>query len=255
MKDISLVKLVEKNVEDEYAMNVLYYTVKKQFISNNFSLQNVTHFYIDGRFFGDTIKVSSNGNYRTPVHALSLMLSIRLLMLNNQCVIMCDDDNLIFVSKPKGSFEWLNYTCSIMDNWDDPEIRMVYEMMEEFYYDEEFQEEKKEKFKKSIVTPEFRSERAYYQNKAEETNGVSETVIGNNAFLEAPIVNYKVEKDIAYVGNTAFSYCEKLETLEFEGKVMFGSFPIIECPNLKGIIVPRELLDYYKNISGAIIFN
>ena len=36
------------------------------------------------------------------------------------------------------------------------------------------------------------------------------------------------------------------ESIIFEGKVMFGTFPIIECNSLERIIVPTELLSYYK---------
>ena len=81
---------------------------------------------------------------------------------------------------------------------------------------------------------------------ASTTTGVANHVIGNNAFLEAQIKKYVITKDIEYVGDTAFSYCENLETLEFEDKVMFGTFPIIECLKLTRIIVPSPLLDYYK---------
>jgi len=247
MIDITLNKLVKANIDDEYAMNVLYYSLKKQFIEKEFSFQNFSYFNIDGRFFGDTIRISSKGNYRTPAHALSLLLSIRILMLNNKCIKLCEDDNLIFVSKPRESFQWINYMNLIMDSWDDEDIRLIYQMMEDYYFDEEFTDEDKEEFKASTKAPEFRNERLYYQNLAKETIGVSNNIIGNNAFIEAKFGTYKVSKDIAYVGNTAFSYCTELETIEFEGKTMFGLFPIVECLKLKKIIVPTEWISYYKD--------
>ena len=40
----------------------------------------------------------------------------------------------------------------------------------------------------------------------------------------------------------------ELETLEFEGKVMFGVFPIIECNNLKHIVVPSGMKSYYAKV-------
>lgn len=96
--------------------------------------------------------------------------------------------------------------------------------------------------------PEYKNERTYYQHLALTTNGVSDNVIGNNAFVEANIENYTISKDIEFVGNTAFSYCDKLKSLVFEGKVMFGTFPIIECTSLRQIIVPNELVVYYKDV-------
>lgn len=247
MKDIKLTTFLKDNIEDEYVMNVFYNSIKKSLIEKDFSLYGFSYFYIDGRFLGDAIRVNTTGNYRTPIHSLSLLLSIRLLMVNPKCIKLCEDDNLIFKSKPRETFQWINYLFFIMDNWDDKEIQMIYQMMEDYYYDEEFSDEQKEEFKKSIIIPEYRNERQYYQLLAQRTTGVSGNIIGNNAFVDAKIETYKVSSDIAYVGNTAFAYCEGLESIEFEGKTMFGAFPIIECLKLKQIIVPTALIDYYKD--------
>ncbi len=247
MKDIKLTTFLKDNIEDEYVMNVFYNSIKETLIEKDFSLYGFSYFYIDGRFLGDAIRVNTTGNYRTPIHSLSLLLSIRLLMVNPKCIKMCEDDSLIFKSKPRETFQWINYTFLVMDNWDDKEIKMIYQMMEDYYYDEEFSDEEKEEFKKSIIIPEYRNERQYYQLLARKTTGVSGNIIGNNAFVDAKIETYKVSSDIAYVGNTAFAYCEGLETIEFEGKTMFGAFPIIECLKLKQIIVPAEWLDYYRD--------
>lgn len=247
MKDIKLTTFLKDNIEDEYVMNVFYNSIKESLIEKDFSLYGFSYFYIDGRFLGEAIRVNTTGNYRTPIHSLSLLLSIRLLMVNPKCIKLCEDDNLIFKSKPRETFQWINYLFFIMDNWDDKEIQMIYQMMEDYYYDEEFSDEQKDEFKKSIIIPEYRNERQYYQLLAQRTTGVSGNIIGNNAFVDAKIETYKVSSDIAYVGNTAFAYCEGLESIEFEGKTMFGAFPIIECLKLKQIIVPTEWIDYYRD--------
>ena len=247
MKEISLITYVKKNIEDEYAMDVFYYSVKKSFIERDFSLNGFSYFYIDGRFLGEPIKVISDANYRTPLHALGCLLSIRLLMNNHKYIELCDGDSLIVVSKPRETFQWVSIMSRIIKYWDDDEVKMLYRMIENYYYDEEFTDEEKNDFKKSVVVPEYRNERTYYQKLARITNGVSDSVIGNNAFVEASIEKYTVSKEIVYVGNTAFAYCDKLKTLVFEGKVLFGTFPIIECNNLKQIIVPTDLLAYYKD--------
>ena len=255
MKETSLITYVKKYIEDDYAMDVFYYSVKKAFVDKDFSLYGFSYFYIDGRFLGDSLKIKSTGNYRTPVHSLALLLSLRLIMIDHEYLKLCEDDSLVFISKPRGTFQWINYMSLIMDNWDDEEVKMLFEMMENYYYDDEFSDEEKTVFSKSIVTPEYRNERTYYDSLAKTTKGVSDTIIGNNAFIEAKIKSYTVPKDIVYVGNTAFAYCDELETLEFEGKVMFGVFPIIECNSLKHIVVPSgmksyyaEALPYYKDI-------
>lgn len=247
MKDITLTTFLKNNIEDKYVMSVFYNIIKESLVEKDFSLYGFSYFYIDGRFLGDAIRVNTTGNYRTPIHSLSLLLSIRMLMVNPKCIKLCEDDRLIFISKPRETFQWINYMFLIMDNWDDKEIQMIYQMMEDYYYDEEFSDEQKDKFKKSIIIPEYRNERQYYQLLAQRTTGVSGNIIGNNAFVNAKIETYTVSSDISYVGNTAFAYCEGLETIEFEGKTMFGAFPIIECLKLKQIIVPTEWMDYYKN--------
>ena len=246
MKEISLITYIKKNIEDEYAMNVFYYSVKKSFVERDFSLYGFSYFYIDGRFLGEPIKVISNANYRTPLHVLACLLSIRLLMINHKYIGLCDGDSLIVVSKPRQTFQWVSIMSLILKYWDDDEVKMLYRMIENYYYDEEFTDEAKTDFKKTVVVPEYRNEKEYYKKIAQRTNGVSDRVIGNNAFVEASIDNYIVSKDIVYVGNTAFAYCDKLNTLVFEGKVLFGTFSIIECNNLKQIIVPTDLLAYYK---------
>lgn len=245
MKDISLFSYVKKHLEDDYAMNVIYYSAKKAFVERNYTLHGFSYFFIDGRFLGESLKISSKGNYRSTIHSLAFFLSLRLLMINHKYLQLCDDDSLILISKPKESFQWINYMTLIMDNWSDEEVKMLFQMMENFYYDEELTEEEKEEFKNAIIKPEYRNERKYYQYLARQTKGVSENVIGNNAFVEAKIEKFTVSKEIVYVGNTAFAYCDNLTSLEFEGKTMLGKFPIIECHNLKQIIVPDGLKEYY----------
>lgn len=247
MKSISLISFIRNSVEDDYVMNVFYNIVKDSFVKNDFSLSNVSSIYIDGRFFGEVTNVSLRAKYnKTPKHALALLLSIRLLMLNPKFIKYCNEDNLIITSRTEESFQWVEFMAFILDNWEDEDIKMLYSMLENFYFDDEFTEEEKEEFRSSIEIPEYRNEKVYYRGLASTTTGVANHVIGNNAFLEAQIKKYVITKDIEYVGDTAFSYCENLETLEFEDKVMFGTFPIIECLKLTRIIVPSPLLDYYK---------
>ncbi len=247
MKNISLLRFVKDYVEDEYAMNVFYQSIKKQFAENDFSLADLSSFFIDGRFLGDSLNITFRAKYKTRKHSIALLLSLRLLTHNHKYIQLCEDDSLILPSRPRESFQWVEFMSIIMDNWDDDEVKMLYNLLEEAYYDEEPTNEEKKEFLQSIVIPEYKNEKTYYQVIADKTNGVANGVIGNNAFVDADIKRYVVGKDINYVGNTAFSYCNKLETLVFEGKVLFGVFPIIECTQLEQIIVPADLLSYYQD--------
>lgn len=247
MKNISLLRFVKDYVEDEYAMNVFYQSIKKQFAENDFSLADLSSFFIDGRFLGETLSITFKAKYKTRRLSLALLLSLRLLAHNHKYIQLCEDDSLILPSRPRESFQWVEFMSIILDNWDDDEVKMLYDLLEEAYYDEEPTDEEIEEFLQSIVIPGYKNEKAYYQAVAEKTNGVANGVIGNNAFVDADIKRYVVGKDINYIGNTVFSYCGKLETLVFEGKVLFGVFPIIECTQLKQIVVPIELLGYYQD--------
>ena len=97
MKNISLLKYVKEHVEDEYAMNVFYYSIKKMFSENDFSLADFSSFYIDGRFLGDSLNITFKAKYKTRKHSIALLLSLRLLMLNHKGIQLCEDDSLVFI--------------------------------------------------------------------------------------------------------------------------------------------------------------
>ena len=247
MKTISLVTYIKRYIEDEYAMGVFYNCIKKLFVDNDFSLFELSSFYIDGRYLGEDINVTFRPNkYKNNRYSLSLLLSVRLLMLNPKYVNLCSDEDLIFMPRPTESFLWIGYMSIILANMKDGEINMLYSMLESIFYHDCFSYEEKEKFRESIVVLEYKNEKTYYNSIARETNGPANGVIGNCSFFEQDITRYVVPQDIKYVGDTAFSFCDKLETLVFENKVFFGVFPIIECPKLRQIVVPTDLIGYYK---------
>lgn len=246
MKNIPLLNFIKDNIEDEYAMQVFYYNIKDSFLRNDFSLSNVQSFQIDGRYLGYAININLHTRYKTAKHALAFMLSVRLLMLNQKYLTLCEDDGLIIKSKPSESFQWIEYMSFIVDNWDDEEIKMLYSMLEDYYYDEQFTDDEKNTFRNSITIPEYRNEKRFYRFIANKTSGVTYNIISNNTFIDADFDKYVIASNINYIGNTVFAYCMNLETLIFEGKVLFGTFPIIECPKLRKIVVPKEYVAYYK---------
>ena len=62
MKETSLITYVKKYIEDDYAMDVFYYSVKKAFVDKDFSLYGFSYFFIDGRFLGESLKILSSQN-------------------------------------------------------------------------------------------------------------------------------------------------------------------------------------------------
>lgn len=248
MKKYYLLDYVTDSVEDKYAMEVLYNVMKQTVATHHFDLKDVQHFHIDGRFHGEEISISIRTQYKTTMHILALLLSIRVLMINNKCISNCEDDFLVFPPSTRERFEWIGYADIIMSCMDDDEFSMIYEMLESVYFDEELEEEQITKFRDSVAIPEYKNILLFYQNKAARNIGahINKDVICNNAFVGERIVSYEVPEDIVYVGNTAFSYCNSLKELRFKGKVLFGKFPIVECPQLQHIIVQEQYLDYYK---------
>ena len=229
-------------------MEVLYYTFKNAVIENDYTLKDVSYVDIDGRFHGEEIRVGTRMRYRSKLHTISTLLSIRALMHNENYLSCCENDHLIFTSIPKEKFQWIENATIILDCMDDDEFSMLYSVLENLYYDDELTDEEKEQFENSIAKPEYRNTNLYYRNIASCHQGVHNKVICNNAFVCEDFSTYEVSEEILYVGNTAFAYCQNLETIKFKGQVTFGKFPIIECDKLRHIIVPSQLLNYYKEV-------
>lgn len=248
MKQKYILNYIRESIGDEYAMEVLYYTFKNAIIENDYSLRDVSFVDIDGRFHGETIRVGTSMKYRSSLHTISLLLSLRALMLNDKYLSCCENDHLIFTSIPKEKFQWIENSTIILDCMTDDEFAMLYGFLEDLYFDDDLTDKDKEQFKHSIAKPDFRNTILYYQNIASNSEGVQNEVICNNAFVCESFTTYEIGEEIRYIGNTAFAYCNNLETIKFYGQVILGKFPIIECEKLKRIIVPSQLIDYYKEI-------
>ncbi len=248
MKRVYLLDYVTDFVDDDYAMDVLYNVMKQTVSTHHFDMKDISCFHIDGKFLGEDMSVFVRTQYKTTIHILALLLSIRVLMINKKSINNCEDDFLIFPPVTRERFEWIGLADIIMGCMDDDEFSMLYELLESAYFEEELTDEQENIFRKSIVVPEFKNIKLYYQNKAAKKSAVHiiDEVICNNAFVGDKITSYEIKEDIAYIGNTAFSYCDRLRELRFHGKVLFGKFPIVECQNLQHIIVEEKYVDYYK---------
>lgn len=246
MKNLSIFNYVQHNILNDYEMSVLYYYVKQQFVDNGYTLNNVSKILIDGRYLGYPLSISITSPMKTEFHSVALLLSLRLLMLNHNIVTMCEDDRLFLKSKPQNTFEWVSYMHVILDYKDDDEVKLLYRMLDNYCSKSSITDNQKVEFVNTIIVPEYKNEYTYYNNISLLGSGVEGNVICNNSFVDSTFKEYTINYNIKFVGSTAFAFCENLEKLTFEDKVLFAPFPIVECKNLKHIVVPTEWLNYYK---------
>lgn len=241
-----LLKYIKASIEDEHAMEVLYFCIKDAALRNGFAFDKTTSIIIDGKFHGEAIQIGINNRFQSQIKTIALLLSVRALMQDKNYLKCCADDYLIFTSSVFGKFQWIEFTTIIHECMDDDEFYHLYEILEELYFNDTIPDEAIAELRESTTVPEYKGLNRYYKNIASTNEGIVDEVICNNAFVNEDFETYEVPGNIAYVGNTAFSYCSNLNTIKFTNKVFFGLFPIIECNNLTRIIVPTEYVDYYK---------
>ena len=244
MKQLKLYQYIRQYIHDDYAMDVLYNLIKDAAIKSNFDMSANNIINIDRRFLGEEIDVLITGGIKDKLHLYSLMLSIKTLILDKVYFECCKDDYLIFNPIPSGKYEWILYADIIHFFSENEEFSTIYSILSNEYYNISSNPDDIQKFKDSIVIPEFHNERKEYQRPV--TFFENNKIIIDNAFVDSDITTYVVDKNVVYVGNTAFAYCSNLVKIKFEGKVQFGLFPIVECQSLRRIVVPEDLIPYYK---------
>lgn len=241
-----LLKYIKASIRDEYAMEALYYCVKDAALKNGLAFETITSIIIDGRFLGEAIQIDFNNRFQTQIKTVALLLSIRALMLDKGYLKCCNDDNLIFTSTVIGKFQWVELTTIIRECMDDDEFYRLYDIFEDLYFDKSIAEESIVELKDGLTVPEYRGLDKFYKKIASNNEGIVDGVICDNAFINEDFETFIVPNDVAYIGNTAFSYCPNLSLIKFTNKVSFGVFPIIECKKLSRIVVPTEFIDYFE---------
>lgn len=243
----SLYKQIKDNISDPYFLDVLYYHVRLALINKDFNLSDIDVIAISGKYLGYDIEVWLNGKYNNVLMSLNLALSLRSIIINSDYFKLAYNDYLIFNLLNKDYLSWDIHRV-IMENLVDEDFATIYKMIVSYKSDRVIPEELRKQFKKQTVKPERRHLEEFCKILAARDDYHGRTVIKNNAYLYSDIEEFVVNKKVDYVGNTAFAYCENLKKIVFEGKVLFGYFPIIECKNLEQIIVPTDLLEYYKEV-------
>ena len=239
--------MIKSNIDDPYFLEVLYYHVRLSLIKQNYNLHDLDGFNISGKYMGDDIYVDLGRIYNNILRSLNLALSIRAFMLNCKYIKYAFDDKLLFYNI---NTNYLTWDCHrvIMECIDDEDFSSIYHMIIRYMDVGEISEDQKEAFKENTVNPGYHHQLEFCKILADRADYNGATVIKNNRYLCSDIEQFVVNRRVEYIGNTAFAYCENLKEIVFEGKVLFGKFPIIECKNLQRIIVPTEYLDYYKEV-------
>lgn len=246
-KSKGLLKMIKSNINDPYFLEVLYYHVRLSLIKQNYNLHDLDGFNISGKYMGYDIYVDLDRLYNNILRSLNLILSIRAFMLNGKYTKYAYNDKLLFYDINSNYLTWDCHRV-IMECMDDEDFSCIYNMILSYMDVGKISEEQKELFKEKTINPGYHHQLEFCKILADKDDYNGATVIKNNRYLYSDIEQFVVNHKVEYVGNTAFAYCEILKEIEFEGKVLFGKFPIIECKNLQRIIVPTEYLDYYKEV-------
>ena len=240
-----LYKLIKGNISNSYFLEVLYYHVRLALLKTDFNLHDVDAFNISGKYLGYDLLVDLNRNYDSVIKSLSLVLSLRAFMINGKYIKYAYDDELLFCSINSNFLTWDSHRV-IMECIHDEDFSSIYNLIINYQKERTISEELIADFKEKTINPGYQHHLEFCKKLAQRDDYHGKTVIKNNAYLCSDMESFVVDKVVEYVGNTVFAYCENLKEIKFEGKVLFGKFPIIECDNLRSIFVPQEYLDYYK---------
>ncbi len=246
----SIYKYITSNPNNDYALEVLYYHVKKALLQTDFNLKNTYSLSICEKYLGEKVEIIINGTYTTYLDSIALLLSIRALMLDKYLLPKCNNDCLMFKNGGIDPYEWLSFYDIINQHYNDEDFRMLLNLLIEVKSINKISSDNIKIFKTGIKQPIAKNLIKYYQNLADSEDEIIENVICNNAFaFNNTLYEYLIPVSIEYIGNTAFAFCENLERLVFTNPNMkIGKFPIIECPKLKHIIVPENSEQYYKDL-------
>lgn len=240
-----LFKLIKSNINDPYFIEVLYYHVRKALLLKEFDLHELDAFRISGKYLGYDVDVELKRTYDNVLRSLNLVLSLKAFLIDSKYIKYAFDDKLLFYNICTNYLTWDSHRV-IMDCIGDEDFSSIYDMIVSYKNDRAFSEEQINTFKEKTIDPGYHHQEEFCKILAARDEYHGKSVIKNNSYLYDDMEEFVVGKGVEFIGNTAFAYCEYLEKIKFEGKVLFGKFPIIECNNLKRIIVPTDLLDYYK---------
>lgn len=245
LKIIQLAQFIKSNIDDDYSIQVLNYTLRR-LITNPISQDQAYYVRIGEGFFEEPICIGVFKQFSRASKLLPILMSIRAISINQDFIDLCSTNELIFKSFVGSNWRFLVPVikeCAL-----DEDFNNLFSMFNSCCEQQSFTEQQLLLFKKYAAPPKTKYRTKVLQNKAKElSQKVNDFIIGNNAFLgKDDLTEYEIGENIQFVGDTAFAYCENLKKITFCSKdIAFGKFPIIECPNLKKIVVPVGCLEYY----------
>lgn len=242
-----MLRFIKSAINDSYAMSVLYYEVRNQLVKNNFNLKNVEFIILSNKYFDQEVRIDVRQRYYNRLYSLSLLLSVRALMIDKSWILQCRNSYLILDASKEYTYRWVvRFSSLLYDCLGDRDFRQIFELFKKASNEKNFTKDEISSFIESTISPDPRNLTNYFETEARHET-VTEDVIGNNTFVLSDIETYTVSENIEYIGNTAFAYCKDLNTIRILGNhVKFGKFPIIECKSLKHILVPHGSEDYYR---------
>jgi len=249
MKQYTIQSFLKDNHDDEYALRVLYYHLKLAIQTNNYCLKGVGAIAFGKKFFPSAVRLYIDKSLNNPLDTLSLLLSVRTVMLKPEYHNKVGSNGLIYKPIYEKNYEWLQNVMFLSSMHSDQEIVMILGLMCSLISKSVLSNEEKQQFSLSIEKPEYRNLIEVYREEAQNSKlRITDSVVCDNAYVgDEDLVEFDLPETIRYVGNTAFSYCPNLQIIRFaRPDIQFGDFPIIECENLELIVVPDGFEDYYK---------
>lgn len=247
LKFIQLINFAKTYIDDDYSMQVLNYTLRR-LVTQPVLPDQSYYVRIEDGFLEEPVAISVFKEFSRASRLIPILLSLRAISINHDFLDLCKSNELIFVKSPVGS-NWRFMVPVIKECSSDEDFNNLLSMLDSCCEKQTFSEQQLEIFNKYAVAPIPKYKNKVLADEAQRlSQRVGKRVIGDNAFLgDEELVEYEISEDIQFLGNTAFAYCQKLEQITITPKdLSFGKFPIIECPNLKKIIVPDGCLEYYS---------
>ena len=244
---ITIKSYLEKYISNDYAISVFCYKLRLEVEHHNYSLKGVQFIDIERQYIPNPVRVILKEICTSQIDTFALLLSLRAIALDHSLLKKCDDNHLLFTDLTLG-YKWLDYMDIIQKMSNDEEFSNIFQIMKELKDTKTISSDTLSVFSTFTVDPGQENIEGYYKTLSSTLKKVSNGVIPDHYYIEADFLeNYTVSSNIKYIGSGAFAYCKNLASITFKAKdTLLGLFAILECDNLKEIIVPDEFLDYYK---------
>lgn len=243
-----ILSFLRTNINDGYVMSILYYELRRILAENSFSFSGVQSIILNKRFLPKDVFINLSTKHNTIELSLSMLLSVRAIMLNKIWLNSCKDDFLLLDPHASYTFAWVvAFSDLLYKGFGDKDFNQIFCMLRKAHRKVPFSDEDIASFKANTIKPEERNLANYFISVAKNGKFTNE-VIPDRAFVLDDMEEYTVKSSVAYIGNTAFAYCPNLKMLRIKSNnATFGKFPIVSCSKLNKILVPSGYEGYYKS--------